>query len=143
MLSLLAASITTQGVTSTHIHNPFSNRQLALAAKGKTVGGDEQTKSDREFKRGKTEQQSRWATSSDSVSKKPVAKWMPSGPAGEAICVKRGKDAVMLSGRPVGEHSQRQTGDGTCSCINLCVSFFISYNRNCNSVGFVSSQHVK
>lgn len=38
-----------------------------------------------------------------------LAKWMPSGPTREVICVKRGKDAAMLAGKPAGEHSQRQT----------------------------------
>lgn len=37
-----------------------------------------------------------------------LTKWIQSGPTGEVICVKRGKDAAMLAGKLAGEYSQRQ-----------------------------------
>ena len=72
-----------------------------------------------------------------------LTKWMPSGPTREVICVKRGKDAAMLAGRPASEHSQIQTEGRTLQLhksLCLCLYFIWQEWQLCKQA---SSQHVK
>lgn len=118
-------------VTFTHRHDPFSNRQSALAVGSERERELRKLRDTKRLNREKKENNQGGQQVQKEKEKKHLAalpKWLPSGPSREAIYVNRVKEAARLASRRAGKHSQRGT-DRQIEVWVLCVpvsSFYMT-----------------